>query len=110
MTVPPGAAGTGPTDSSERPPEDVQLFGSFGPDSEQQRHASEALKRIRDQTGDPKLSEAIDDVLAGRTTIRDLMRQPGMTSVLDRTTNAMNTEISTMSPEELDRLKKGPAL
>jgi hypothetical protein len=88
-------------------PEEVpQLFGSFPVESEQQKQGRDALKRIRDAVGDSELADSIDDVLAGKATLRDLMGHPDMAGILTRTAAVMRTELEQMSPEELARMKE----
>ncbi len=68
------------------------------------RHLRKSLAVIRSATTDPELRKSLDDVIAGRTSMRDFGTSDGFAKVLEQVTGPKLAETFTMSEEERDRL------
>jgi hypothetical protein len=86
--------------------DEPQLFASFSAESPQQRQAKEALKKLHEAFSGTPVADTIERVLAGEKSMSDLMRDPQMAAVMRQTAAQIQTEISDMSPEELETMKK----
>lgn len=68
------------------------------------RHLRKSLAVIRSATTDPELRKTLDDVIAGRASMRDFGTSDGFAKVLEQVAGPKLAETFTMSEEERDRL------
>ncbi|WP_110206985.1 hypothetical protein [Nocardioides daejeonensis] len=58
------------------------------------------LTRIAEQTDQPEVRRLVQEVLDGRRTVRELVREPAMVAELDRGMDAFARQWSDLSPEQ----------
>lgn len=83
------------------PPQSVLAFARNDPG--RARALTDALVVLRDR-GDRATREAIDDVLRGRTTFREMLRTPAGAALLRQGSQAAVRQWESWSPEQRDKL------
>lgn len=68
------------------------------------RHLRKSLDVIRSATTDTDLRKTLDDVIAGRTSMRDFGTSDGFAKMLEQVAGPNLADMFTMSEEERDRL------
>ncbi len=79
-------------------PDSVLAFAKGDPVAAEQLRRS--LEVLREHADDPRLSAQIGRVLDGRTSLRDLVRDPAFAGVLARGMGSFGRRYEEMSPEE----------
>lgn len=89
--------------------EDLVLFPTISRDAPIHRDLLRVLTEVRDRTGDRAMREAIDDVLRGRTTMRDLIRTPVFGQAMSAAAERSRAEVTAMPESERVRLRDAVA-
>jgi hypothetical protein len=79
-------------------PDSVLAFAKGDPVAAEQLRRS--LEILRDRVGDPRVTAQIGRVLDGRTSVRELVRDPAFAGVLARGMGSFGRRYEEMSPEE----------
>ncbi len=94
--------------SAENPPsgapsaEAPLLPGSSVPDAVQ-THLRRSLERLRDQAEDPAVRRRMDDVLAGRASLRDLARDEAFSRMMTPLVERGMSRLEDLTPEDRAR-------
>lgn len=76
------------------------LLGVTATDAGLERQLRASLRTIRDRTQDPALAGMLDDVLAGRRSLRDVARTPEWNAAVESSTRQATQAWARMSPQE----------
>lgn len=90
-------------------PDDITLLPTVPRDSTLHRDLWKRLDAARARTTDPALREALDDVLRGRLSMRELMVVPAFGAVMAHAAEQSQKEMAQMSTADLERLRAAAA-
>ncbi|MGG5259965.1 hypothetical protein [Phycicoccus avicenniae] len=74
-----------------------------------ERHLRRSLEVLRDRADDPALRRRMDEVLAGRASLRDLARDDGFDAMMTPLVERGMHDLDELSPEERARAEAGAA-
>ncbi|MBR7743354.1 hypothetical protein KC207_08640 [Phycicoccus sp. BSK3Z-2] len=84
------------------------LPGAPLPD-EVQRHLRRSMEMLRERADDPAVRRRIDDVLAGRASLRDLARDDGFDRFMEPLVRRGMQRLDELSPQEREAAERGAA-
>ncbi|WP_392543239.1 hypothetical protein [Oryzobacter telluris] len=81
-------------------PDDQPLLPGAALPARVQQHLRESLTLIRDQAQDPGVRRRIDDVLQGRSSLRDLARDDAFSTMMTPLVERGMARLDALSPQE----------